>query len=118
MLKQSAKLEFENIDFDPDLDFIQNDASEKENLDIKSNTSNKREEDFFGVKIKETDFKAVQVSEYELRKFERKMMDDRNVAKRLDVSQSIAETLASCALKAGSSENITVNCILLPGCNL
>lgn len=72
----------------------------------------------YGLKIKSSDFKVVQVNDYELNKFERKIMDDKKIAKSLDLSQSIAETLVNCAIKAGSVENITVNCVLLPGCNL
>lgn len=72
----------------------------------------------YGLKIKPSDLKVVQVNDYELKKFERKLMDDKKIAKRLELSQLIAETLVNCAVRAGSNENITINCVLLPGCNL
>jgi hypothetical protein len=60
--------------------------------------------------------KGVQVTQYELNRYYRKvMMDDRAMAKRLDYSELLAERLVTSALLAGSDENITVNCVLLPG---
>lgn len=107
-LKNSANLKFK-IGSDV--------ATETERFsDSKSVASAKS--DYYGIKIKPSDLKVVQVSDYELNMFQRKTMDDKIMAKKLDLSQSIAETLANCAIKAGSVDNITVNCVLLPGCNL
>ncbi|CAF0703188.1 unnamed protein product [Brachionus calyciflorus] len=109
LLKESAKLEFnDNDDTDPELEY-----SEKDNSD-----DDKHSEIDIDLKIKQSDLKVVQVNSYELNKFHRKVMDDRNVAKRLDLSELIVETLVSSALKAGSTDNITINCILLPGCKI
>lgn len=110
-LKNSANIEFKTR---PD---TESDAERlSENIDKKSDFSSKST--YHGIKIKASDLKVVQVSDYELDKYQRKIMDDKKMAKKLETSQLIAETLANCALKAGSVENITVNCVLLPGCNL
>jgi hypothetical protein len=60
---------------------------------------------------------GVQVTSYDLNKYVRKVMDNQKLAKRLEYSEMLAERLVTSALLAGSDENITVNCILLPGCN-
>lgn len=62
--------------------------------------------------------KVVQVNEYELNKTSRKFMNDRVLAKRLDIAEMLSEQLVTSALLAGSTDNITVNCVLLPGCKL
>lgn len=75
----------------------------------------------YGVKhdleITETDVKMTQVTEAELKANYRDMMPDRKEAKRLEISETIAEKLVTCALVAGCTDNITVNCVLFPGCN-
>lgn len=70
------------------------------------------------LKITQGGLKVVQVSSYDLNKTSRRMMDDRKSARRLEISEMLAETLVTSALIAGSTDNITVNCILLPGCHL
>ncbi len=67
------------------------------------------------IKITQTDVKCVQVSEHELKKSERMLMEDRVTAKRLDFVEMLSERIVKSALEAGSTENLTVNCILLPG---
>jgi hypothetical protein len=67
------------------------------------------------IQIKPTSVKGVQVDEYNLKKEERKTMQDRKMAKKLDFAQSLAERLVSSAILAGSTENIAINCLLLPG---
>jgi len=67
------------------------------------------------IQIKPTSVKGVQVDEYSLKKEERKTMLDRKMAKKLDFAQSLAERLVSSAIVAGSTENIAINCLLLPG---
>jgi hypothetical protein len=57
--------------------------------------------------------KSNQVSEYDLRKTELNLMRDRRQAKRLEFAQLLVENLTRCALLAGSTDNITVNCVLL-----
>ena len=75
----------------------------------------------YGVKhdleITETDVKMTQVTEAELKANYRDMMPDRKEAKRLEISETISEKLVTCALVAGCTDNITVNCVLFPGCN-
>ena len=66
------------------------------------------------IQIKPTNIKAVQVDEYNLRKEERRFMENRKLAKKLEFSESLAERLVSSAIMAGSTENIIINCLLLP----
>jgi hypothetical protein len=65
-----------------------------------------------------THSRGVQVTDYDLNKHFRKIMENQRLARRLEYSEMLAERLVTSALLAGSDENITVNCILLPGCNL
>lgn len=66
-------------------------------------------------KLKPTSLHVVQVNEFELEKFARSNLVNREVANRLDLAESLSELLVSAALIAGSNDNITVNCVLLPG---
>jgi hypothetical protein len=75
-------------------------------------------QDDMNAKLVKTGIGSVQVNEYELKKNERDLMSNRVDARRLDFCESLVETLVNAAQIAGSSENITVNCVLLPGCNL
>lgn len=60
----------------------------------------------------ETNFKSIQVNDFEIRKYSREIMDNREDAKCLEVSEAIVDKLVTSALLAGSNDNITVNCIL------
>jgi hypothetical protein len=62
--------------------------------------------------------KSVQITQYHLKKETRHFMEDRKLARRLDLSELLSERILASALIAGSTENVTVNCILLPGCNI
>lgn len=66
------------------------------------------------IKLKPTSTHVVQVDDSKLDEFERANMTDRVLAQRQDLAERISELLVSAALAAGSNENITVNCILLP----
>ncbi len=68
------------------------------------------------IELTETSFKATQVTENELALNARQLMENSKQAKRLEISEMLAEKLVSCALIAGSTDNITVNCVLFPGC--
>lgn len=57
--------------------------------------------------------KAAQVTEYDLKKSNLRLMRDRRTARKLEFSQMLAENLVKCALLAGSVDNITLNCVLL-----
>lgn len=85
---------------------------------LKSKAFKEHEKAQAHVNVTVGDLKVVQVTSYELNKTSRKFMNDRKTAKRLDISEALSEALVTSALIAGSSDNITVNCILLPGCNL
>lgn len=61
---------------------------------------------------------VVQVDEYELSRYERECMENRTLAKRLDTAEMLVETLVNAALISGSTDNITVNCLLLPASNI
>ena len=65
--------------------------------------------------VKLNSLHVVQVDEYEMSKFERANMENSETARKLDLAESLSEMLANVALLAGSTDNITVNCILLPG---
>lgn len=66
------------------------------------------------IKLKPTSTHVVQVDDSKLDEFARANMTDRVLAQRQDLAEGISELLVSAALAAGSNENITVNCILLP----
>lgn len=55
---------------------------------------------------------SAQVDEYDLDEFVRTSMPG---AEQLNLALDLAEMLANAALLAGSVQNITVNCVLLPG---
>ena len=56
--------------------------------------------------------KHVQVNEYELNRANMRSLADKMTVKRLDFCQSLAESLVKSAILAGSTDNITVNCVL------
>ncbi len=63
-------------------------------------------------------YKNIQVNEQEINKHLRDQMADRKAAKRLEISEALAEKLVASALLAGSKDNITVNCILFSGSHI
>ncbi len=69
------------------------------------------------IELIETNFKTTQVNENDLSLNVRELMEDLQKAKRLEISEMLAEKLVSCALIAGCTDNITVNCVLFPRCN-
>jgi serine/threonine protein phosphatase PrpC len=62
--------------------------------------------------------KMIQCNDYDLRKSQRQTTLSPKLIKRLEISETIVERLVKCSLLAGSVDNISVNCILLPGSNL
>lgn len=71
-------------------------------------------------RMKPTSVHTVQVDEYELNKWARRHqqllgVETAAVMRNLDLAESLSEMLANAALLAGSTDNITVSCILLPG---
>jgi hypothetical protein len=68
-------------------------------------------------RVKGSNTQGVQVTSYDLNKYVRKVMENQKQARRLEYSEMLAERLVTSALLAGSDDNITVNCILLPRCN-
>lgn len=89
---------------------------EKINLRRESATQEtNKAQDELKAAVKLNSLHVVQVDEYEMSKFERANMENSETARRLDLAESLSEMLANVALLAGSTDNITVNCILLPG---
>jgi hypothetical protein len=70
------------------------------------------------LEVVETEWKNTQVTEKDLELNERIFMENRNEVKRLEISEMLAEKLVTCALVAGSTDNITVNCVLFAGTNI
>ena len=79
---------------------------------IQSGSTEKRKEKI----LKPVLDKVVQVNKYDINKEIRNLMDP-EVRFKLEFAEMLTETLANCALLAGSSDNITLNCVLLPGWN-
>lgn len=86
------------------------------NTQLRANDPDK--ENLLEEKKIETSFKSVQVNDFEIRKYSREIMDNKEDAKCLEVSEAIADKLVTSALLAGSNDNITVNCILFSGSDL
>lgn len=82
------------------------------NLQIESK---KYEREPLETKFVDLKFKSIQVNDYEIRKFTRDVMENREDAKRLELTEHVVEKLIISALLAGSTDNITISCILLPG---
>ena len=70
------------------------------------------------VKLKQTAFKNIQVNENQIVKNVRQLMLDRKEARRLEISELLAEQLVESALLANCTDNVTVNCVLFSACNL
>ena len=70
------------------------------------------------VKLKQTAFKNIQVYENEIGKNARQLMQDKKEARRLEISELLAEQLVESALLANCTDNVTVNCVLFAACNL
>lgn len=70
------------------------------------------------LEVIEREWKNTQVTEKDLEINERALMENRKEVKRLEISEMLAEKLVTCALVAGSTDNITVNCVLFSGTNI
>lgn len=85
------------------------------NLDEFDNEKLKKQFDH-KVDLVPTRTKIVQANHYDIDKEARRTLASK-MAKRVDLTDLITEQLMKCALLAGSTDNIVVNCILLPGSN-
>ena len=85
------------------------------NLDEFDNEKLKKQFDH-KVDLVPTNNKIIQTNHHDIDREARRTLGSK-MAKRVDLTDSITEQLMKCALLAGSTENVVVNCILLPGSN-
>lgn len=114
-VRKSHALMNQHHDLRLDINDIKDITMEDINLQL---NSKQFERETLETKFVDLKYKSIQVNDYDIKRFARNVMENREDAKRLELTELVVERLVISALLAGSRDNITVNCVLLPGSDL